>query len=141
MKKNLTLQAFALAAFIISGMASCTQSYQANSPTEAYKQFNDAVQKEDVAAAKRTFSKKSLELLNQYFQKQKTSPDEGLKQVFKIFKTQSTATPEYRNEKIEGDKATLEVKTNPDKWTTYLFVKEEDGWKLELDWLEDMLKN
>jgi len=141
MKKNFAFHLSVLAVFVISGMTNCAQNNKANSPAMTYKQFHDAVQKEDIAAARSAFSKKSLELLNQYFEKQKSSPDEGLKQVLKIFKTQSAPTPEVRNEKIEGDKATLEVKNAGEKWSTYLFVKEEDGWKLELDWLEKMLKD
>jgi hypothetical protein len=42
--------------------------------------------------------------------------------------------PETRNEKIDGDTATLEVKDDKkDKWETIHFAKEDGEWKLALD--------
>jgi hypothetical protein len=47
-----------------------------------------------------------------------------------------------RNEKIEGDTATLEVKNEKTtEWETLYFVKETDEWKIALDKsLEEMFK-
>ena len=39
--------------------------------------------------------------------------------------------PEVRNEKIEGETATLEFKEDAD-WRTARFVKEDGGWKINL---------
>jgi hypothetical protein len=51
--------------------------------------------------------------------------------------------PETRNEKINGDMATLEVKNEKtDKWDPLPFVKENGEWKIALDkFLEDMMKS
>ena len=50
--------------------------------------------------------------------------------------------PETRNEKIDGETATLEVKNEKtDKWDTLPFVKENSEWKIALDkFVEDMMK-
>ena len=38
---------------------------------------------------------------------------------------------EFRNEKIDGDTATLEVKTADDRWETVPFVREGGEWKID----------
>jgi hypothetical protein len=40
-------------------------------------------------------------------------------------------TVEYKDEKIEGDKATLKVKTSYGTWETLPFVKEDGVWKID----------
>lgn len=38
---------------------------------------------------------------------------------------------EYRNEKVDGDKATLEIKNSYGSWETVPFVREEGVWKID----------
>ena len=38
---------------------------------------------------------------------------------------------EFRNEKIEGDKATIEVKNSFGSWEIVPFVREENLWKID----------
>ena len=40
-------------------------------------------------------------------------------------------TAEYRNETIEGDRATIEMKNAYGVWDKISFVKEADGWKID----------
>ena len=40
-------------------------------------------------------------------------------------------TVEFRNEKAEGDRATLEVKNSFGVWETVPFVKEDGVWKID----------
>lgn len=40
-------------------------------------------------------------------------------------------TVEYRNEKIDGDKATLEYKTSYGMWNTIGFVREDGVWRID----------
>jgi hypothetical protein len=50
--------------------------------------------------------------------------------------------PETRNEKIEGDKATLEIKDDKmDKWDTVPFVREDGQWKIAIfDQMAEMME-
>ncbi len=49
--------------------------------------------------------------------------------------------PETRNEKIDGDKATLEVKDDiTGKFDVMPFVKEDGGWKIALDEFMESMK-
>ena len=45
--------------------------------------------------------------------------------------TEGQKTVEFRNEKIEGEKATLEVKNSFGTWETVPFVREDDEWKID----------
>jgi hypothetical protein len=45
--------------------------------------------------------------------------------------TEGQKTVEFRNQKIEGEKATLEVKNSFGSWETVPFVREEDEWKID----------
>ena len=40
-------------------------------------------------------------------------------------------TGEFRNQKIDGDKATIEMKNSSGIWDTINFVREEGVWKLD----------
>ncbi len=114
----------------------------ASSPTSTFKAFQEAQRKKDVAGIKKTLSKGSLAMLGKAAKAQNKSLDESLKEGFDdpAFKAQNT--PETRNEKVDGDTATLEVQDQDSKkWETMYFVKEENDWKIALDkTLEEMFK-
>ncbi|MEO8041006.1 MAG: hypothetical protein ABI646_00225 [Acidobacteriota bacterium] len=40
-------------------------------------------------------------------------------------------TVEFRNQKIDGEKATLEVKNSFGSWETVPFVREDEEWKID----------
>ncbi|HEX8636431.1 MAG TPA: hypothetical protein VF692_00100, partial [Pyrinomonadaceae bacterium] len=46
---------------------------------------------------------------------------------------------EYRNEKIEGDRATLEVKNAYSMWEKVPFVREEGVWKIDKQGFADQI--
>ena len=49
-------------------------------------------------------------------------------------------TVEYRNEKIDGDKATLEYKNSYGIWENLPFVKEDDEWKIDKKGYADQIE-
>ena len=53
--------------------------------------------------------------------------------------TEGQKTVEFRNQKIEGEKATLEVKNSFGSWETVPFVREEDEWKIDKKGYADRL--
>lgn len=55
--------------------------------------------------------------------------------------TEGQKTVEFRNQKIEGDKATLEVKNSFGSWETVPFVREEDEWKIDKKGYAENLMN
>ncbi len=45
--------------------------------------------------------------------------------------TEGQKTVEFRDQKIEGEKASLEVKNSFGSWDTVPFVREDDEWKID----------
>lgn len=100
-----------------------------NSPTAAFKAFYEASKSGDEEAFKKTVSKDTLSMLEEGAKEKKKS----LAQLLKESDVPQTM-PETRNEKIDGDKATLEVKDDKtDTWDTFKFVKEDGKWKVVID--------
>jgi inorganic pyrophosphatase/exopolyphosphatase len=112
---------------------------QTKSPTQTLKDFVEASKKKDVAEMKKMLSKGSIELIQKTADMQKTTVDEILK---KDDESSMKQTPETGEEKVEGDKATVESK-NPatGEYDKIPFVKEEGTWKIALDTLmNDMMQ-
>lgn len=104
----------------------------ASSPTATYRAYVDAIKKRDLAAYKKTFSKSKLaryEELSRYGNK---PLDASLQSTLEAMSPIISARPEpaIRNEKIEGNKATIEVQAPEGKWVTSYFIKEDGEWKM-----------
>jgi len=105
-------------------------------------QFFEAQKKKDVAATKKTLSKASLAMMEKAAKAQDKTVDQALAEGFKTPGGTSQKEPATRNEKIDGDNATLEIQDDDTKkWETMYFVKEEKEWKIALDkTIEEMFK-
>ncbi len=56
--------------------------------------------------------------------------------------SENQKTVEYREEKIDGDKATLQVKNSFGTWETVPFVREEGVWKIDkVGYADRMMKD
>lgn len=118
-----------------SPSATSTPIISSGSPTAAFAAYYEAIKEKDVNAVKKLFSKSMMTMMeDQAKRSNKTLDDvmaEGLNQASAEV---PEAMPETRNEKIEGDTATLEVRDEKkDKWETIHFVKEDGEWKLSFD--------
>ena len=117
-----------LAALFIFG---CGTSNSASSPTETIKIFVEATMAKDTKKIQSTLSKNTLEAMQKNAAAQNTTGDELLS---RDVGPPITKVPEMRDEKIEGDTATLEVKNDATgKFERFPFVKEDGVWKLALD--------
>jgi hypothetical protein len=115
-------------------------SSPAESPSGILTKYVAAAQKQDVPAMKTHLSKASLEILDKIAKSTKTTSDDLLLREASV---QAQKLPETRNEKIEGDTATVEVKneTNGQFDMTLPFVKENGSWKIARDKLmNDQMK-
>ncbi|MDT4966339.1 MAG: hypothetical protein QOJ64_1076 [Acidobacteriota bacterium] len=117
--------AFLFVALVVIAMtAACSKKSQ--TPTEGFKAFYEAAKSKDAAALKKTIAKKLLAELEEQAKKAGKPFDEFLVDV-----DVPPAFPEVRNEKIDGDKATLEVKGASDNWRPTKLTKEDGVWKLD----------
>ncbi|MEO6393437.1 MAG: hypothetical protein ABIP75_16430 [Pyrinomonadaceae bacterium] len=111
------------------------------SPTATYKAYYEAAKKKDATALKKSLSKGTLDLLEKAAKAQDKSMDDLLKDD-SFSKDLPDKLPESRNEKIDGDTATLEIKEQKSgDWITMPFVKEDGSWKLAIDkFVKDQMK-
>lgn len=98
-------------------------------PTDAYKAAYTARQKKDIEGLKKVLSKDALEFFTMMGKDEGKTLDDGLMQ---LAERPQAATAETRNEKIEGDKATIEYLDETGKWSPMDFVKEGNDWKLTI---------
>ncbi len=127
-----------LAAFFLVGCKS--NQTAANGPSDVLKQYVAASQKQDIAAMKALLSKGSLDLIEKSAQTQGTTTDEILRREASV---KIKNAPETRNEKIEGETATVEVKNETTGSFDMImpFVRENGAWKIARDkYIEEILK-
>jgi hypothetical protein len=98
-------------------------------PTDTYKTGYNARKNKDIATLKRVFAKDVLEFLTEMSQAEKKSLDDALKELTE--KPQAD-TAETRNEKINGNRATLEYLNEKGTWSTMDFSRQGDEWKIDL---------
>jgi hypothetical protein len=101
-----------------------------SSPTAAYKTAYDAMKNKNAAALKKVMPKKVMAEMEAEAKKQNKSLDDVMNEMMKMSDSKLPKSAESKDEKIDGDKATLQVKNEKDEWETVNFVKEDDGWKI-----------
>jgi hypothetical protein len=106
-----------------------------SSPTATMNAFFEATRKKDPEGFKKTLSKGSLDTIEVFAKAQNKTLDELLKSGIKTLDaSQSSATPLMRNEKIDGETATLEVQDGENgEWRSIPFVRENGEWKIAFD--------
>jgi hypothetical protein len=119
----------------------CSQSPapKEETPTGVLKKYLEAAQKKDVEVMKQTLSAGTLKMIDESAKKQGTTVEELLK---KDDGTIPKEMPETRNEQIQGDTATVEVRNGATAdWDKIPFVKEDGKWKLALDkFMQDLMR-
>jgi hypothetical protein len=102
------------------------------SPTDILLAAFDAAKKKDVAGFKKHLSPVDLEELGKILEKSGKSADDFLKEMVSSPDNTMPDTLETRNEKIDGEKASVEYKGKDGEWKTAHFAKEGGGWKWKL---------
>lgn len=98
-------------------------------PSDAYRTAYAIREKKDVAGMKKIMSKEVIEFLTMMAEGEKKTLDD---QIAEMFKRPQAKTAETRNEKITGDRATIEYLDETGNWDVMDFVKEGEEWKLTL---------
>ena len=119
-------------ALIVLAVVACNRP--SSSPTATFKAFHEAQKKKDVEGIKKALSKSSLEMMEKAAKAQNKTLDKAFTEGLESPGAKSDKIPETRDEKIDGDNATLEVQNEQTKkWDKVYFVKEENEWKIALD--------
>jgi cell division septation protein DedD len=96
-------------------------------PAEAYRTAYAIREKKDAAAMKKILSKDVIEFLSMMAEGEKKTLDE---EIATMFDRPQAKTAQTRNEKINGDRATIEYLDETGNWDTMDFIKEGNDWKL-----------
>jgi len=107
----------------------CGDEQKPATPLETFKTYTKAIKKKDTTTMKLLLSNASIKMHEQEAKAQGVTVDDIVKRETLFSENQNTV--EYRNEKIDGDKATLQVKTSYGTWETVPFVKEDAVWKID----------
>ena len=114
--------------FIAASFAACGESKVAT-PLETFKTYTKAIKAKDTKTMKLLLSDATIKLHEKEAKAQGVSVDDIVKRETLFSESQTSVN--YRNEKIDGDKATLEVKNSFGSWETVPFVKEDGVWKID----------
>ena len=116
---------------------SCSREPKADTPLESFKAYVNAVKQKDTTRMKLLLSSESIKMHEQEAKSQNLTLDDIVRR--ETLFTEGQKTVEFRNQKIEGDNATLEVKNSFGSWETVPFVREEDEWKIDKKGYADRL--
>lgn len=115
---------FSLAALLFG----CGEKQPAT-PLETFKTYTKAIKKKDTDTMKLLLSDATIKNQERDAKAQNVTLDEILQRDTLFNPNQKSV--EYRGEKIEGDKATLQVKNSFGSWETVPFVREGGAWKID----------
>jgi hypothetical protein len=103
-------------------------------PSATFKTYFEAQKKKDIAGMKQALSKTSLAMMEASAKQQQLTLDKMIQGQLENPAAKVDKLPETRNEKINGDQATLELQNEgANRWDTMYFVKEDGAWKIALD--------
>ena len=107
----------------------CAGNEKPSTPFNTLEAYTQAIRKKDTTTMKLMLSDASIKMAEQEAKAQKVTLDEIVKRETLFGENQKTV--KFRNEKIDGDKATIEMLDSFDSWNTVPFVREDGVWKID----------
>ena len=118
-----------LVLFLAGLLAACSSSQKPSTPLDTLQAYVVAIKKKDTTTMKVLLSDATIKMHQQSAKEQGVTLDEIVERETLFSPGQKTA--EYRNEIVEGDKATIEMKNSYGIWDKISFVKEDGAWKID----------
>lgn len=107
----------------------CSSEKEPSSPKETFRTYSRAVKQKDITTMKLLLSAESIKMHEQEAKAQGVTLDDIVKRETLLNESQTVV--KVRNEKIEGEKATLEVENSMGIWETIPFIFEGGEWKID----------
>jgi len=107
----------------------CGENQKPSTPLETLKAYTQAIKKKDTTTMKLLLSDASIKMAEQEAKAQSRTLDDVVKNETLFNESQKSL--KYRNEKIDGERATIEVENSFNSWDTVPFVREEGVWKID----------
>jgi len=115
---------------ILAGLLfACADNAQPSTPFNTLEAYTQAIKKKDTTTMKLLLSDASIKMSEQEAKSQNVTVDEIVKRETLFSENQTDVY--FRNEKIDGDKATIEMKDSFNSWNTVPFVREDGVWKID----------
>ena len=118
-------------------IAACSGESRPDTPIETFKSYITAVKEKDTTRMKLLLSSESIKMHEQEAKAQNVTLDDIVKR--ETLFTEGQKVVEFRNEKVDGEKATLEVKNSYGTWETIPFVRENSEWRIDKKGYADRL--
>ncbi|MDT5059730.1 MAG: hypothetical protein QOH63_189 [Acidobacteriota bacterium] len=118
-------------ALSVLAVACSSNSSAGKSPTETLRAYYDAAKKKDVETVKKFLSRGTMQVMEDIAKGQGKTVDEMFKEGAN--RDAQMPTPEFSNEKITGDTASVDIKVPEQPLVTMQMVKEDGEWKLAID--------
>jgi hypothetical protein len=124
---------------LISFAVSCAAS-EPVSPLQTFKTYTKAIKAKDITTMKLLLSSATIKMHEKEAKAQGVTVDDIVKRETLFSENQKSV--EFKNEKIDGEKATLQVKNSYGSWETVPFVREDGVWKIDKQgYADQMLKD
>jgi hypothetical protein len=121
----------------LSGCGGSTTKPQ--TPLDTLKTYTQAIKKKDAAKMKSLLSKGSIKMAQEEARERNQPLDEVIQKETLFSEDQKTV--EFRNEKIEGETASIEMKNSFGTWDVVPFVNEDGRWKIAKErYADELLK-
>ena len=118
-------------------LSACGESAPPQTPLDALKTYTQAIKKKDTAKMKTLLSKGSIKMAEDEARERNLPLDEVIQKETLFSEDQKTV--EFRNEKIEGETATIEMKNSYGTWDVVPSVRENGKWKIAKERYADEL--
>lgn len=120
-------------------MLACWGEQKAATPVETFMTYTKAIKAKDTTTMKLLLSDATIRMHQQEAKAQGVTVDDIVKRETLFSESQKSV--EFRNEKIDGEKATIEVKNSFGSWETLPFVREDGVWKIDKVGFANQMQN
>ncbi len=110
-------------------LSGCTGDAKPETPVETFKTYINAVKQKDTTKMKLLLSADSIKMHEQEAKAQNLTLDDVVKRETLFSEGQKVV--EFRDETVEGERATLQVKNSFGAWESIPFVRENGEWKID----------
>ena len=115
----------------------CAGEEKSDTPLDTLRAYGNAIKQKDTTTMKLLLSDASIKMAEEEAKSRGVTLDEIVQRETLFNPTQKSV--DFRNQKIEGDKATIEMKDSYNAWNTVPFVRENGIWKIDKQSAADIM--
>lgn len=123
--------------FAVCFSLACAENRKPATPLETLKAYTQAIKRKDTTEMKLLLSSASIKMAEQEARAQNRNLDDVVKDETLFSQTQRTLN--FRHEKIDGERASIEVENSYGIWDTVPFVREDGAWKIDKQAIADKM--